>query len=143
MIVSCIKCNKKFEVEDSLIPSSGRLLKCGSCSHQWHYIPEDKLVEPIKLEKKVTLKQESKKIKKKDSKANIFKKKSSNDFIEKNENIGFFSLLLVFIISIIAIVLIAHTFKLQLVNIVPDIDLYLINLNEVLKDIFLFFNDLI
>jgi len=39
MIISCIKCNKKFTVEDKLIPKLGRILECGSCLHQWHYIP--------------------------------------------------------------------------------------------------------
>ena len=39
MIISCIKCNKKFTVEDKLIPELGRILECGSCLHQWHYIP--------------------------------------------------------------------------------------------------------
>ena len=39
MIVSCIKCNKKFNVLDNLIPESGRVLQCGSCLHQWHYVP--------------------------------------------------------------------------------------------------------
>ena len=39
MIISCIKCNKKFSVVDKLIPELGRILQCGSCSHQWHYIP--------------------------------------------------------------------------------------------------------
>ena len=39
MIISCIKCNKKFTVDDKLIPELGRILECGSCLHQWHYIP--------------------------------------------------------------------------------------------------------
>ena len=39
MIISCIKCYKKFSVEDKLIPKLGRILECGSCSYQWHYIP--------------------------------------------------------------------------------------------------------
>ena len=39
MIISCIKCNKKFSVDDKLIPELGRILECGSCLHQWHYIP--------------------------------------------------------------------------------------------------------
>ena len=39
MIVSCIKCNKKFDVLDKLIPESGRVLQCGSCFNQWHYVP--------------------------------------------------------------------------------------------------------
>ena len=50
MIISCEKCNKKFELADNLIPSTGRLLQCGSCSYQWHYIPESKieLVDEVK-----------------------------------------------------------------------------------------------
>ena len=39
MIISCIKCQKKFSVDDKLIPELGRILECGSCLHQWHYIP--------------------------------------------------------------------------------------------------------
>ena len=39
MIISCIKCSKKFSVDDKLIPELGRILECGSCSYQWHYIP--------------------------------------------------------------------------------------------------------
>ena len=39
MIISCIKCSKKFSVDDKLIPELGRILECGSCLHQWHYIP--------------------------------------------------------------------------------------------------------
>ena len=50
MIISCEKCNKKFELADNLIQSSGRLLQCGSCSYQWHYIPKNKieLVDEVK-----------------------------------------------------------------------------------------------
>ena len=43
MIISCEKCNKKFELEDNLIPETGRLLQCGSCSYQWHYIPTNQI----------------------------------------------------------------------------------------------------
>ena len=39
MIISCNKCNKKFNVKDDLIPESGRLLKCGSCLFEWFYKP--------------------------------------------------------------------------------------------------------
>ena len=50
MIISCEKCNKKFELADNLVPQTGRLLQCGSCSYQWHYIPESKieLVDEVK-----------------------------------------------------------------------------------------------
>ena len=33
MIINCIKCNKKFNVDNNLIPDQGRLLKCGKCGN--------------------------------------------------------------------------------------------------------------
>ena len=49
MIISCPSCNKKFKIEDALIPSKGRNLQCGSCNHNWFYKFENKIVEPLKL----------------------------------------------------------------------------------------------
>ena len=49
MIISCEKCNKKFELSDELIPDEGRLLQCGSCAYKWHYVPN----KTIKLVKEV------------------------------------------------------------------------------------------
>ena len=37
MIIECIKCIKKFEVNSELIPSEGRTIQCGSCNHIWFY----------------------------------------------------------------------------------------------------------
>ena len=37
MIIECTNCNKKFNVNDELIPSNGRQIKCGSCNHSWHF----------------------------------------------------------------------------------------------------------
>ena len=39
MIVNCKCGKKKFNVDSSLIPYEGRLLKCGSCSKIWYYTP--------------------------------------------------------------------------------------------------------
>ena len=39
MIIQCINCNKKFEVDSSLIPNNGRNIQCGSCNHTWFFIP--------------------------------------------------------------------------------------------------------
>ena len=39
MIIECINCNKKFEVNSELIPSSGRSIQCGSCNHLWFFEP--------------------------------------------------------------------------------------------------------
>ena len=40
MIIDCISCAKKFEVNSSLIPEKGRTIQCGSCGHIWFYKPE-------------------------------------------------------------------------------------------------------
>ena len=37
MIINCECGKKKFNIDSSLIPKEGRLLKCGSCSKIWHY----------------------------------------------------------------------------------------------------------
>ena len=41
MIIKCINCNKKFNVDSRLIPSDGRQIQCGSCNHTWYYIIEN------------------------------------------------------------------------------------------------------
>jgi hypothetical protein len=50
---------------------------------------------------------------------------------------------LVIIITFIALIIISDTFKPFLGSFVPNIDFYLSSLYESLKDIFLFFKDLI
>ena len=40
MIIDCINCSKKFEVNSSLIPENGRTIQCGSCNHVWFYKPQ-------------------------------------------------------------------------------------------------------
>ena len=37
MIITCNNCNKKFDVDSSLIPDMGRLLQCASCDHKWFF----------------------------------------------------------------------------------------------------------
>ena len=37
MIIECPNCNKKFNLDQKLIPQNGRTLKCSSCSHIWHH----------------------------------------------------------------------------------------------------------
>ena len=153
MIVSCEKCNKKFELADNLVPSTGRLLQCGSCSYQWHYIPESKieLVNEVKDNVKTTdqvKKTQQKPIKKKIEKRKTIENKNIHQYYSeesetRKRKIGFFSFLLVMIISLISLVILLDTFKLQLSSIIPNIDFYLVSLYDTLKDIFLFFTDLL
>ena len=39
MIIECQNCNKKFDLEDKLMPLKGRLVQCGFCHSQWHQLP--------------------------------------------------------------------------------------------------------
>ena len=153
MIISCDKCNKKFELADNLIPETGRLLQCGSCSYQWHYIPESKieLVDEVKNDvdksdnvKKSLQKPINKRIKKNKnlSNQNIHQTESEPPETKKRK-IGFFSYLLATTISLVSLVILLDTFKLQLSMIIPNIDFYLVSLYDTLNDIFLFFTDLL
>lgn len=45
MIVSCPECNKRYQVESSLIPDQGRPVRCASCGHVW--LQQSDVVEQI------------------------------------------------------------------------------------------------
>ena len=49
MIITCNNCNKKFNIDSSLIPDKGRLLQCASCDHKWFFKKEvlENTVNPI------------------------------------------------------------------------------------------------
>ena len=153
MIISCEKCNKKFELADNLITSAGRLLQCGSCSYQWHYIPESKIELVDEVKNKVIATDQVKKTLQKPINKRIEKRKTlpkrnihqsySEESETKEGKISFFSFLLVIIISLASLVILLDTFKLQLSSIIPNIDFYLVSLYDTLKDIFLFFTDLL
>ena len=36
MILTCVNCDARFLVADRLIPQEGRVVRCGSCHHEWH-----------------------------------------------------------------------------------------------------------
>ena len=49
MFITCNNCNKKFDIDSSLIPDKGRLLQCASCDHKWFFKKEvlENTVNPI------------------------------------------------------------------------------------------------
>ena len=49
MIITCPNCKKQFKIDTSQIPSKGRNLQCGSCSHAWFYKIQDKRSEILNL----------------------------------------------------------------------------------------------
>ena len=153
MIISCDKCNKKFEIADKLIPDTGRLLQCGSCLHKWHYVSKNKIELSDQVKESEDTNQQPNEIIKSPTKIKVKKnKKIINTDIDKpkkqptkvkKERIGIISYLLVGIITLIAMVILIDTFKLQLSGLIPNIDFYLVSLYETLNDIFLFFKDLL
>ena len=153
MIIVCPSCGKNFNVRDDQIPDKGRLLQCSSCKHEWFYtkntIPvDDNLDEQSNDE----LAQESFSIldeeENRDDEVIVENKtveleKRKNIKKEKNKKVNFFKLLLVFIISFVAFILIIDTFLVQISEYFPFAEKYLDNLYQSIIDISLFFQNLI
>ena len=157
MIITCPNCKKKFNIDPTLINNEGRDLKCGSCDHVWHYKVEDVNSTALTLNENIDNSQtepyknktENDEIVKNNE--TIFKNlthkkqgKPNNLSLDKKKNIGskFFSYLVVFFISLIAMVILLDTLKTPLINIFPSLEFILFNLFETLKDIKLFIIDL-
>ena len=157
MIIQCINCNKKFEVNSDLIPSEGRNIQCGSCNHLWFFKKEDQYVENIEKEnqaekfetnqKKITSQfQEKEQISKK-STEKVKKEKRDFELVKyKKKSFSFgklLSYLIVLIITFLAFLIIVDTFKIILFDLFPNFELMITNLYEVFKDIELFIKDLL
>ena len=165
MIITCPNCNKQFKIDNSLIPDEGRDLQCGSCNHVWFYNIQEKNNEILELKQEIIsegieTKAENKedKIEEKQQPEEIIKTEINNKKKEKNsekqkntttlkktENKGskFFSYLIVFIISFVALIILLDTLKTPLINVFPGLEIILFNLFETLQDIKLFIIDLI
>jgi len=162
MIIECINCNKKFNVDTDLIPKQGRQIQCGSCNHIWHFKIESSLKEPLILEdednqKNLSIAKDTKEITEcikvekstellKDNEIYKDNKIQENIIIENNIKISkisnFFSYLLVILISFVALIILLDTLKSPLINVFPGLEIVLFNLFETLKDIKLFIIDL-
>ena len=161
MIIECINCNKKFNVDQSLIPENGRQIQCGSCNHSWYFkveliIPETSVFIEKKIQQEKSVDQKELEVAKVKSVVNPQKfgetksdiKKSTNKTVIRAENnrkskkINLFSSLVVFVISFVALIILVDTLSSPLINIFPGLELILFNLFETLKDIKLFIIDL-
>jgi predicted Zn finger-like uncharacterized protein len=162
MIIECINCNKKFNVNADLIPENGRLIQCGSCDHKWHYEikktfsdrlnidekndQQEKILKNIVIDDlKIAPNDEAIKTNKQESyieKSQVAKKDNIQK-ANKPPNIGnFFSYLIVFVISLVALIIFLDTIKSPLIDIFPEFEIILFNLFETLKDIKSFIIDL-
>jgi predicted Zn finger-like uncharacterized protein len=157
MIIECKNCNKKFKVNDELIPTNGRQIKCGSCKHIWHFKIENPLEKtPVITNKNITSdKTENRNIEKNSeilSKININVTKGKNETQKNDLNVennvknqssnNLFSYLLVFIISFVGLIIFVDTVKTPLITLFPGLEIILFNLFETLKDVKLFIIDL-
>ncbi len=162
MIIECPCKKKKFNIDINLIPAEGRNLQCGSCDRIWFYKKEDPILEPQQINEDIAtkeneesessnddksydqkIKQPIKENKKLKSELSAIKKTESKTELDKQtQNSKFFSYLIVFIISLGALIILLDTLKSPLINIFPGLEVLLFNLYETLKDIKLFIIDL-
>ena len=162
MIIECPCKKKKFNIDINLIPAEGRNLQCGSCDRVWFYKKEELISETPQVNEDISIKEkedsdkldddkskdqlikqpveENEKAKSKLSTINETENKSEE--IKKTKSSKFFSYLIVFIISLGALIILLDTLKTPLVNIFPGLEVLLFNLYETLKDIKLFIIDL-
>ena len=162
MIIECPCKKKKFNIDINLIPAEGRNLQCGSCDRIWFYKKEELKSEPSQVNEDIAIKEKEDSDKLNDDKSknqlikqpveenekaksklsNINKTENKSKEIKKTKSSKFFSYLIVFIISLGALIILLDTLKTPLVNIFPGLEVLLFNLYETLKDIKLFIIDL-
>ena len=151
MIITCEKCSKTFNIQDKLVPEKGRLLQCGNCNHKWFFIPIKKeikkknYIEESFIEKNISTSNKNfeNKIKDENQIKDVQKINIKNQSKKTKKKPKIIKNTLVILISIIAIIILVDTFKYQLEEYIPNLNLILNNLYESLKDLSLFFKDLI
>ena len=110
MIINCNKCNKKFKVDDNLIPSEGRLLKCGNCGNSWFFNKNNEEYKDIN-EINNPVNQNNKNEIKINKNINKIKQSTSSKNKQENSLKYFFNYFIVILILFISIILIVDTFK--------------------------------
>jgi len=153
MIIACQSCNKKFDIDDNLIPEKGRLLQCNSCNHKW-FFKNQVVVKTINPSTNERL--EIFEVKKPIVNSSVDVDKSTINKIEitspleeivKNVKVkkkfNFMNLIIVFLITFVALVILVDTFKAPINKIFPNIEFLLYNLYETIIDIGLFIGDLV
>ena len=156
MIISCPECNKRFNIDQNLIPENGRLLQCSNCMHKWHFIIEKKeeiIEQPIKSEEIIT---ESKNQEKKINPLQEFiptedetvekklkKEQKEQKRKKKDKPIKLLNMIIVVIISVAALIIIIDTFRIELSIYMPFLNPMLDSFYAIITDINSFIKDLI
>ena len=153
MIISCPSCKKSFQIDENLIPIEGRNLQCGSCGHVWFFKNEKKNLE---LKTEIFSNNELENEEKIQKKVDVDKKDPLDKIISNTDKAlikydegpkitltNLLGYMIVSILSFIAIILLLDTFQVQLSSILPNLELFLYNLYETIKDMSLFIKDLI
>ena len=160
MIIECKNCLKKFTVGDNDIPSKGRIVKCGNCGNEWFFklkseeFNEEENISPNNIKSKVNEKENLESdITNTDIKIHIPNEEqehNKSDLVSKNNNIkkinysskNILGKLIIFLITVVALIFLIDTFKLYLASFFPNIIPILDNLYGTLQDLSLFFKDL-
>jgi len=161
MIINCNKCDKNFNLDSSLITHKGRLLKCGNCGNEWffklkneEFNEDEENNSPNYIQSKVNEKENLESdITNTDIKIHIPNEEqedNKSDLVSKNNNIkkinysskNILGKLVIFLITVVALIFLIDTFKLYLANFFPNIITILDNLYATLQDLSLFFKDL-
>ena len=145
MIIKCEQCNKKFDIESSLIPEKGRLLQCSLCNHKWFHKKDvlEKSILNLENEKIPSEIKDNNNIKVYNNFSSDKKIKRKHSYARpKSKSLSSLNFILVFIISFIALIILLDTFKNPIGLLLPNIEFILESLYETLKDVLLFIQDL-
>ena len=164
MIISCPECNKRFNIDQSLIPDGGRLLQCSNCMHKWHFLikknreiieeslkSEEVITENKNQEKEINPSQEFISIENEATENEVNKeqkvvnkvKKKEQKHKKKNKPIKLLNMIIIIIISVAALIIIIDTFRIELSKYMPFLNPTLNSFYAIIADINSFIKDLI
>ena len=167
MILSCNSCEKKFVVPDQAITAAGRTVQCGSCGNKWKQFPvktdvkiavssqnADTNIKPVLPKTQKLKKRKNKKTKQinlyspeylEKKHGIVINKTNQNNDNKTNEraSFGFYNLLLLFIVVLIASSNSLHFFQDFIVEKIPFSKFYLDYFFESIRNIFEIWRNLI
>ena len=147
MEITCTECSKRFNVNDNQIPNEGRLLQCGNCKHKWFFKNNTKSNEKnIEFNEKKLQRQTIEELDEIKTNTELSKKineKNKNILSKTKNDFNKFKFFIFILILTLAFIIFIDTFKNQISYIYPDIYTIMSSLYETIRDLKLFFLDLI